>query len=433
MTEIESQSSKLHAFIVFDAVPPTKEGADPTIYWFYSQKEQQENFKLNITGLLITFINFCEKWGTSEPCDYVNTKDREIGLLKLYGPIWMAVSLNSTNANKRTLTSSLLRYCKMMFSHFFEPIPENESESDNESTLKRIVSKISEGFKYIVESINWNSLDITYLYDSYHSQNIQIQNSDVGDDINVICQEILDQQPKYFDNIIILYSKHRVIYTTLDPEVTRAISFAMRKKFKYMYLHNPVCQSDFSWLLGLYTDARGMTSVYQQPIFYDGIPHLFVAFRYHKFKIILTMPPDLVLADHIYVEMPSRLKKLNKALKVCYPKPIPFSPIPYTRAINDNYKLTCQSDQFAPKDHQCVHSTFIHLHEFSKSYNTDGTNILVPSENEYYIYCSCEQNSERLVAAQKSDEGISKNLMACQIIQRLRESSTKKQTHCNIM
>ncbi|EAY19944.1 hypothetical protein TVAG_401980 [Trichomonas vaginalis G3] len=432
MAEIENQSSKLHAFIVFDAIPPTKEAQDPTIYWFYSQKEQAENFKLNITGLLITFINFCEKWGTSEPCDYIDTKDHEIGLLKLCGPIWMAISLNSPMTNKRSLMSSLLGYCKMMFSHFFVPIPEDDSNF-GQNDLKKLISKIPEGFKYIVESINWNSLDITYLYDSYHAQAVQVQLPEGENDINAICQDILNQQPKYFDNIIILYSKHRVIYTTLNPTITRAISFAMRKKFKYMYLHNPICQSEFSWLLGLYADARGMTSIYQQPIYYDGKPHLFVAFKYHKFKIILTIPTDLILSDQTYLEMPSRLKKLNKALKVCYPKPIPFSPIPYTRALNDGNKLTCQSDKFAPKDHQFVHQAFIHLHEISKTYSPTSSSILVPSENHYYILCVHCENAESLVASQKEDEGLYRNLNTCQIIQRLRENSQKQRSVCNIV
>ena len=122
-------------------------------------------------------------------------------------------------------------------------------------------------------------------------------------------------------NIIILYSKHKVVTSTFsNPDISRAFSFAMRKKFKYMYQHNPVCQKEFSWLLGLYRNEKGITSVFQLPIYYkdngsDQVkPHLFVAFKYHKFKIILTLK-EIVYSEDVLKSIPPIVVKLEAEYK----------------------------------------------------------------------------------------------------------------------
>ena len=221
---------KLHAFVVFNSDPPKEEGADPEVYWFYSQQNQDDNFKLNITGLLITFISFCKKWGIDEPCDYLDTQNHEIGLLQLSDNIWMAISLESKVTNKRSLLNSILKYCKMMFEFFFKAPGDNKNK-------KSLISQITFGFPYIVESINWDHLDITYLFDSY--QYIKhINKEEKVETLKSIIKKTLDKDNPnvIFDNIIILYTKHRVISSTFsNPDISRAFSFAMRKKFKYMY------------------------------------------------------------------------------------------------------------------------------------------------------------------------------------------------------
>ena len=448
MTEL-LENPHLHAFVVFNAIPPTAEGSDPIVYWFYSQQETDANFKLNITGLLITFISFCEKWGTPDVCDYVDTKDHEIGLLQLCGPVWMGVSLESTGTNKRTLLNSILKYSKLMFSHFFVPLPE-PGTNQPDPPLDEVTRNIKKAFEYIAGSIDWNCLDVTYLFNSYHMQPIrkieknlvEKSQADTNKELDDICDRILSHEPKIFDNIVILYSRHTVIKSTMkDPNVTRALSFAMRKKFKFMYLHKPVCVKEFSWLIGLYEDENGLTAIYQQPIYYDGSIHCFVAFKYHKFKIVLTIR-DIDLTESIFKEMPGRLKELRSFLKQCYPQKVPPSYFSYTRAINDftNHQLVCVSDKFMPIDHLSVHEAWIMLHESSKSFAKNAV-IVIPGNNEFKLMCDHKEvesdrtvvkKEERLVALQKNLPGIAEYVKHCKIIGNLTLEEEKPTKLCII-
>ena len=436
---------KLHAFVVFNSDPPKEEGADPEVYWFYSQQNQDDNFKLNITGLLITFISFCKKWGISEPCDYLDTQNHEIGLLELSDDIWMAISLESKVTNKRSLLNSILKYCKMMFEFFFK-VP-NITAKSKEETRKSLLTQIRFGFPYIVESINWDHLDITYLFDSYHLQSIRhIDFNDTEERLKgIISRTLSEKNQTLFDNIIILYSKHKVVTSTFsNPDISRAFSFAMRKKFKYMYQHNPVCQKEFSWLLGLYRNEKGITSVFQLPIYYkdngsDQVkPHLFVAFKYHKFKIILTLK-EIVYSEDVLKSIPPKLKELKEFIKHCYPKKVPSAFYPYTRAINvlPKHEILCESDQLMPITHELIHDTWIQLHEHLTSYSDNQKiMIIIPSITYFKLMVQKEQNKsenqskETLVALQKDIEEISEIYIHSQIIANL--TVDKKPSHCEI-
>lgn len=425
--------SDLHSFIIFNGIPPTSEGADPIIYWHYSEQTDKQDYELNYTGLLITFINFCKKWGTMDLCDYISTNDNEIGLLPLFGDIWMAVSINSKSSSKRSLLREILKYCRMMFSHFFVPIDSifNTQFSKNDAEIiqgKRneiensVIDAIKnvDAFTYIVQSIDWNALDVTYLFDSYHIQPIS---KDV-EQLESVCNELRNLHPKLFEDVLILYRKHRVVYSSFNPTVTRALSFAMRKKFKYMYLHNPVTIREFAWLLGLYVNDKGITSVYQQPIYFDGEAHPFVAFKYHRFKIVLTTPTKMELTEHVFNSMPEKLAPIRSFLKECYPEPKP-SVLPFIRAVNNTelHKFVLQTDKVETPAHHAIHQAFLGAHELAINYSKEPR-ISLPVQYDYFVECKVDGPREALLAAKKEVNGASEYLRVTKIL----DKDTKKPT-----
>jgi len=401
----------LHSFIVFDIIPPSAEGSDPIIYWYKSPIERSEYFKLNLTGLIITFANFCAKWGTKDPCDYISTENHEISILELSGSIWMAATINSDSSENRSLLISILQYCRLMFSHFFSPIPPLGTKNISKDQLKQIIENIPVAFEYIVNSIDWMLPDFTLLFDSYIYQPIQKKIRD----LESVCEGILSARPELFDKILILSRKKKVVYSTFPVDVTRALALGMRKKFQYMYLHKPVSNGNpFSWLVGLYVDTNGIDSVYQQPIYYDNEAHLFVAFKVHKFKIVLTLKNSLFLNGEIFTLMPGRLKGLVSFLKDCFVRPPPFNPMPYTKI---SYKkpvhiLQTHSDQIDAQSRFIIHKSIIRAHNTCLSFSSESS-LAFPTVNSFWVLSQIEDTEENIVAIQKDLDHISQAIDMC--------------------
>ena len=331
-------------------------------------------------------------------------------MLELSGSIWMAVTVHRADSSKRSLLKSILLYCRSMFSYFFHPLNPLNTISRNEKPLPEIISKISESFPFIVGSIDWIRLDFTYLYESIIKQHIHNNINELHD----LCQNLLIKESNLFDNILILYRKHRVIYSTFSKDITKALSFGMRKKFQYLYLHKPFSSSEtFHWLIGLYINPKGISSVYQQPIYYNGSGHLFVAFKYHKFKIVLTNPNNLELNDSTFKKMPEKLKDILKYLKNCYPKRPVYSPYPFAKSFFNGKEgyLDSISDQIDSHSRHIIHSNFIKIHDLALYLGITST-IALPVKNNFSIICKKNdiENTETIIAVQCEKEKVSEYL-----------------------
>jgi len=396
MESFHSDKSILYAFIVFDSVPPNGEGADPVIYWFYPSDGFSSDQKLNLTGLIITFLSFSQKWGANSPCDYILTNLHEITVLELKNSLTLALITHKAVSSKRSLLRSLLEYCKSMyFSFFYSDVVINQTCSREE-----ISKSITTIFPYIINSIDWFQTNFTLLFNSYPSQGLEGGNEELAH----LCNSLIQSDPQYFDNIIILHRKNRVVYSSFNKDVTRALSYGMRKKFSYIYLHQPVVKSDsLHWLVGLYYNANNLKSLYQPLVYIDGKPHGIIAFKFKKFKIVLTVSNQLGFCEEKYDSMPLKIREIVKFLNTSNPKRPNFCPFPYVLSSNYTNMQTyiSLSDHINPQSRSIIHTSFIKAHEHSMYYD-ETTTIGFPYINDFAVVCVNDKDAgiESIVSIQ---------------------------------
>ena len=389
----------LHSFFIFDVVPPRKEGADPVIYYYFSNNPDttnNKNYRLTQVGLIITFISFCQRFSTDLPCDYVFTKVHEISMLELSGSIWMAVVLDSSRPKNRSLLNSVLLHFRTMFSSFFVPL--KPLNSVPRVPNQEILNALPSAFPSILNSVDWNRFDFRYLFNSYIRQ--PMNNSE---DIANVCKLFLQKNSKLFDNIAILYRKNKVVYSSFDPIVTRTLAFSIRHRFNHLFLHNPQRNTGkLIWLIGLFINNSGISSIYQQPIYFNGNPHLLVAFRDRSFKIVLTQPPDITVTEDMLLSIPKRLGVVRQQLD---PKNLIFTkrnvPLPYATCANSSVtqQMTYECLNLDTASGYRVDSNFIKSHEFAVMY---GQNVVIaaPTPKQFFIRC------ERKIVNREMEETI---------------------------
>lgn len=405
--------SFLHSFIIFDRVPPRKEGSDPIVYFQYSinQEEQTKNEFINQVGAIIAFITFCQRFRTDAPCDYIFTKVHEIAMQELSGSIWMAVILTSEKPENRSLLNSILTHFRNMFSLFFvslKPLHEAPLVAD-----QKILSALPQAFPTILHSVDWNKLDFRYMFNSYIPQPFNPQIN-----ISQVCQQFLNTNSDLFDKIVVMYRHNRIVYSSFDDlDITRTLAFSMHRRFSHLFFHNPQRESDeLTWLIGLYINSSGQTSIYQQPIIYNGHHHLLVAFRIGSFKIILTEKADIQLSEKILFSIPRRIQPIQQLL--CK-KNLVFKsnsiPIPYAIVTNDyvKHKMTYESFNIDAVADSYMDKNLIKSHDYAKMYAKNAT-IAIPVLNKYFVLCkrSIENDElkETILYSQPNPGGISHNL-----------------------
>lgn len=398
------ETSNLQCFIVFDQIPPREEGAEPIIYWHTSTHEMEHNSLINQAGLFITFLNWTQKFSPDFPCDYISTSKHEISLLKLYGTIWMGVSVYSRSSDDRFILHSILRYCRIMFSHFFVALPElddpliDPSNSDNFNNvnfdinvdIEEVKKVLKYAFPYIVESIDWTRLDYSYEFNS-------IQQSRVShyEELKDECKKFIQNNQDIVDGIAILH-KREVIYSSYNTYVTRAITFAMRKRFKLIYLpdlvQNPM---KLSWLIGLYIDRNGLNSIFLHPIYFDNKVHFIIAFKLGIYKIFLTIPDGLEIDEQFLICIPRKMSKVVavvkniKILKVLYPPKI--NEISFAISQNEplKQKMSFNGNLISTFSKIKIDSDFIKGHELAVTYDK-SPKIGYPDKENYFVFCDSQ-------------------------------------------
>ncbi|OHT17052.1 hypothetical protein TRFO_12770 [Tritrichomonas foetus] len=429
-----SQKNFLHSFLIFDSIPPRKEGSDPIIYYYYSSDQEtlnDKNYQLTQAGLIITFISFCQRFNTSLPCDYVFTKVHELSMLELSGSIWMAVVLDSKKPENRALLNSILLHFRMMFSTFFVPLkPLGKSTTIGN---QKVLDAIPAAFPSILNSVDWNRLDFRYLFSSYIYQPM---NSSIN--IVSVCKQFLLNNADLFDNIAILYRQNRIIYSSFQPNITRTLAFSMRHRFNHLFLHNPQRESDqLTWLIGLYINKAGLNAIYQQPIYFQGKPHLLVAFRDGYFKIVLSQPPEIEVTEEMLMSIPKRLRMVRQFLDK---KNLHFTqnnvPLPYAsaRIFYRSQIMNYDCFNFDVASGSRMDINFVKSHEYAVMYGRTAV-IAAPIQNQCFVRCETKivngAMQETLLYAQPTPGGISHNLKISSFILGSKETA-HKQTGCEI-
>ncbi|OHT09146.1 hypothetical protein TRFO_22062 [Tritrichomonas foetus] len=423
-----NKKSYLHSFAIFNCVPPRKEGTDPIIYWYHGESDEvnQKYYKLNQIGLIITFISFCLRFDTNLPCDYVFTNEHEISMLELSGAIWMAVVLKSKEARNRSLLHSILQHCRMMFSTFFVPLPKLQEKMERFDIDNKILEYLDVAFPTIVNSIDWNRLDFRYLFNSFIMQPLKYEENRLED----VCKQFLSFNHDIIDDIAILYHHNRIVYSSFDPTVTRILSFAMRRKFTHIFLHNPARETDIlTWLVGLYINNAGLNSIYQPPVFYNGKRHLLLAFLDGNYKIVLTQPSDIIITEELLQSIPKRLWQVRQFLKNS-PTISPLTEIPLPFATTKNlYKvqtITFENHNLDAAMTARVDPNFIQVHDVATAYSRNAI-IAYPEKSSLFVKCEIDDDTkeERIIIAQPTPGGVSHCLKICSFILQPRKAPSK--------
>lgn len=449
-------ASLLEAFYVFDVIPPPQEGAKPILYWCRTTKSDAKQPEVNQIGLFITFIGLCKRFHPDQECDYIRTSEREIGFLQLYKSIWMAICLVSTGSNNRFIIRSILEYCRSMFSHFFEPLPEVDAFTEaisEESFVRaqvaatatdpkanRVIRKIPGAFPDIVDSVNWTSLDYTLLYNSVSVYPLR---DDAAAQLTAVCED-LRANDDMIDHIAVL-AGHKVVATTFSWTVTRALAFGMRKRFKHMYMQNlQVSRDQLSWLVGLYMNRDSVPSIFQQLVYYDDEGHLIVAFRYRKYKIVLALKPEIEVVVSELKKIPMRLKRIKEVLTRAETEEIPA--VPFQFVCSKNWVARQKSLFYGnmlradAQSRAAINSIFIQIHRYAVNYSANAT-IAFKEPRGFSVWCQRTvkpESSEQMTAfkiPERDDEGVTMILrVATLFVEKERKvSGGKRRSRCEVM
>ena len=423
-----SEQSLLHSFIVFNAIPPSEEGADPEVLWYFGNHgEVDKYYHLNQAGLLITFLAFCRRFDTDLPCDYVVTHNHEISLLELSDPIWMGVVLNSSRATNRALLRSLLLYCRSMFSFFFHPLAELTKVPSREREMDpQVLRWIDYAFPLIVNSIDWNHLDFTYIFNTCVMQRLSTRRKSVDRSLASLCRDLISRNPHLIDNVAILYQKRKVVYSTFDHEATRILAFGVRHRFQHLFHHRPAASAPekLTWLVGRYVNDVGLLSTYQQPIYLDGERHLLLAFKFKRFKIVLTQPPDYVVSEEGFDVIERELGDITAFLDESSPVKItPSVPLSFALAVNDDEsrQLTFECVQVDAASRYAIDDNFVWIHSATADYAKKAITAM-PAKSRFFLKCDrTDDNRELLLTFSKSNtqgmaQGMTRSLKFCQMI-----------------
>lgn len=428
MTDPKSKSL-LYSFFIFDCVSPTGEGSAPKIYSYFCNDPEIANdntYKLKQMGFILVFMSFCQRFSTDSPLDYIFTKKHEYSLLELSGSIWMAVVINSKTPENRVLLKSILHHFRNMFSSFFFPLKELHKEEI--IARKEVLDVLDVAFPSILNSIDWSRLDFRYLFNSYIRQPFKV-------DLTDVCTDFLNKNSKLFDNIAIMYhisGTNRIIYSSFNDDVTQTLAFSMRRRFDHLFLHKPQKESDrLTWIIGLYINKSGFNSIYQQPIFLDGVPHLLVAFRVEHFKIVLSQPPDIEVTEEMLNSIPRRLSQIQQYLtrqNIIYPQNnIPFPIALVENHLSNNTMTFVKSDLDADSDSR-LDKCFIKCHESAIMYDKTST-IAGPESGHSFVRCQNDndQMDEVLIFSKPplSYKGISQKLKILSYTTKSKDNESK--------
>ncbi|KAH0795941.1 vacuolar fusion CCZ1 -like protein [Histomonas meleagridis] len=298
--------TNISTFLVFDAIVPKFEGAEPRVLYCYSVEPMQPHQDVNQAGLFIAFLKFCTRFRCASPCDYIETGNYQNGLLELRDNVWMAIrrKKNDNSAN-HTFIKFLLQNCREMFNLFFPQLtrdPET-NEIDEKST-----NLIKSAFASIVKSTINTDLTIAHLYNSTFNLTIPFE---MEDNLSQHIYNLLHQRLSPIMGIAIMYSYY-FIYSSFPPDISRTISLALRVKLPYLF-PQALAKEDkkLYWTIGMCYQPDGQLCVFAPPLYINGHQFPLIALRFGKIRFIIALKENVLVSPESLNYIPHYIKPLK--------------------------------------------------------------------------------------------------------------------------
>lgn len=130
---------KLVSFVIYDGIPPTEEGQDPTVFFYYPKSTPIDN-QLNDVGLFLTFTGFSRDFHCSKDCEFCFT-DRYLTVFsRMDSDICLAARFETSDPLHQRICIQSIKNFQKIYLMFF-PTPERLPDGQIDSKTLHIFEK----------------------------------------------------------------------------------------------------------------------------------------------------------------------------------------------------------------------------------------------------------------------------------------------------
>lgn len=299
-------ASLIECFLVFDGRPQKTELSAPPLFFVRTESEESKHFAENQAGIFLTLIKFAKFFTNKIPVDYALTNHHEIAIVELCDNIWISISKKNLGTPNRHLLYAIANCCIRLYNLFF-PKPVRD---DTGNVSRRSAKLLNSSFAQIIQAISYTNLTFIHLFDSFFQAdpppNIKLE-------FNQIASQILSADSPIV-HLAVMHSRN-FIYSTFPTDIANTIAVSLQTKFPYLFPRVLIKDEEhLYWIIGLSRSDKGPMNVYAPPLLIDNEQYPLVALRYKKFKILMTIKPQIVPTPEVFLQIPPRLKNLKQLL-----------------------------------------------------------------------------------------------------------------------
>ncbi|EAY14136.1 hypothetical protein TVAG_351840 [Trichomonas vaginalis G3] len=286
MSELD-QSSPLSSFFVFSSELP-EEGETVKVFYYYPECKTQEDINNRDleTGISSTFVFFANRFNPDNPCDYIFTGKREIGLLEIGNGIFFNVSIKSTTGTKRILLNQILKTCLLMLNYVAGPLT---LENDNKSVSKEWISRLQTTMPHIIKIINWKDPVFELLWDSFVPSQTHLNSKQSVQDEQI--RETMKKYP-FIESVIFTWRDKIITMHGIEPQIARILSMLVFHKFEMFFPFKTKKREDvLRWTIGFIMGPDKSIEIFTPPIFYNDKIHPLAVLQLNKIRIIVLLDP----------------------------------------------------------------------------------------------------------------------------------------------
>jgi len=288
----------LVSLCAFDGIPPREEGADPTVLYFYP-KTTEINDQFNIVGLYMTFLGFCNDFGSNKECEFFQTDKGFTCFYHLGSKVYCAASFANPLPHQREVLIDLTNLFGNVFSVVFT-LPTRDSvtgliEQNNDFSDANFVDLI-EIFK-----------KRPYFYKMKPVISIW-----------TACERVLATAKHSLKNVNsgLFLHKERLVHSTMCMKDTQALYFAYYSSLKRLiqFAPEPLINT-FQWITALITmpDKEQKVTFLPTVNLKDGL-ELLAIIKYNDLVIILSILLPLDLKSEVFIPLEQSLMPLLPSL-----------------------------------------------------------------------------------------------------------------------
>ena len=296
-------SSPIRSFLVFDGFTSKDEGFEPTILYEMQSNPVPSYFSVNQVGIFITLIKFSQFFSKNIPLEYTLTDKNETSLMELHDNVWMSISQNPSNSSNFHLLREILLSCKKIYNLFFS-LPQRGKDGLITRNSKKTLNSV---FEMILSALIKTNLTFIHLFDSF----FQI---DPKPDIIKKLFPLIDSLIKYqspISNIAIMHSRH-FIYSNFPIDITKTLAICLNINLPYLFPQVLAKDEEhLYWIIGLSRSESGLINVYAPPILVNNEYYPFIALRFKKIRILISLKPNIVPTPEVLNTIPRYLKPLK--------------------------------------------------------------------------------------------------------------------------